>query len=344
MVTPAARQPAAQAGSATPTTWEEWRRFVDRKRPAPPSPEGPRRSAAQRLAYHSRFVVVRTPALDKITTSVRTLTLLGRHQDGTARPGLIVTGPPTTGKSTALQEVGRTYELHQRSLSRAPVPGRAPVAYILVPPGASAKSLAAEFARFVGLPVGPRMTQALLTTTVCSMYTSLGVSLVLVDEIHRLNPRTTGGAEAADFLKDLSERLPATFVYAGVDVTDTPLFSGVRGAQLAGRASLVDCDPLPARTGDQRPFRSTVAAFENALDLTAHRPGSLRRLAPYLHERTAGRIGSLSRLIREAAITAIVDGTEKITKTSLDAITLDHLAEEHHRPTHQARRRSPGPR
>ncbi|GAB7189032.1 hypothetical protein ATKI12_8863 [Kitasatospora sp. Ki12] len=43
-----------------------------------------------------------------------------------------------------------------------------------MPPGASAKSPAAEFARFVGLPVGPRMTQALLTATVCSMYTSLG--------------------------------------------------------------------------------------------------------------------------------------------------------------------------
>ncbi|WP_459651474.1 P-loop NTPase family protein [Kitasatospora sp. Ki12] len=105
---------------------------------------------------------------------MRTLTLLGCHQDGTARPGLIVTGPPTTGKSTALQEVGRTYELHQRSLSRTSIPGRAQVAYILVPPGASAKSPAAEFARFVGLPVGPRMTQALLTATVCSMYTSLG--------------------------------------------------------------------------------------------------------------------------------------------------------------------------
>ncbi|GAB7189033.1 hypothetical protein ATKI12_8864 [Kitasatospora sp. Ki12] len=35
------------------------------------------------------------------------------------------------------------------------------------------------------------------------------MSLVLVDEIHRLNPHTTGGAEPADFLKDLSERLPA---------------------------------------------------------------------------------------------------------------------------------------
>ncbi|KOT63774.1 ATP/GTP-binding protein, partial [Streptomyces rimosus subsp. rimosus] len=56
------------------------------------------------------------------------------------------------------------------------------------------------------------------------------------------------------------------------------------------------------------------------------------RHAPYLHQRTAGRIGSLTRLIRQAAITAIHDGTERITKRSLEAIRLDHLAETHHRP------------
>lgn len=56
------------------------------------------------------------------------------------------------------------------------------------------------------------------------------------------------------------------------------------------------------------------------------------RLAPYLHARTAGRIGSLTRLIKQAAITALVDGTERITKTTLEPVRLDHLAEQHYRP------------
>ncbi|MDH6130557.1 ATP/GTP-binding protein [Kitasatospora sp. GP82] len=159
-----------------------------------------------------------------------------------------------------------------------------------------------------------------------------------VDEIHRLTPRTTNGAGAADFLKDLTEKIRATFVYAGIDVTGTQLFTGTADAQLAGRASLVDCDPLPATAGTTAPFRDLVTAMENALDLHHHRPGTLARLASYLHQRTAGRIGSLSQLIRRAAITAILDTTEKITKPALDAITLDHLAEQHYRP------RKPGPR
>ncbi|MFE5334032.1 ATP/GTP-binding protein [Embleya sp. NPDC056575] len=142
-------------------------------------------------------------------------------------------------------------------------------------------------------------------------------------------------------MKDLTERIGATFVYAGIDVTATPLFAGVRGAQLAGRAALIDCGAFPARPGGAEPFGDLVAAMENALDLRAHRAGTLPRLGSYLHARTAGRIGSLAQLIRQATIAAILDGTERITKASLDAVRIDHLTEEHHRPRNPARARTP---
>ncbi|MFD5309003.1 TniB family NTP-binding protein [Streptomyces ardesiacus] len=212
---------------------------------------------------------------------------------------------------------------------------RGTVAYALVPPGATAKTLITEFARYLGIPVAARMTQTQITDAVCHTYTQAGVQLVLIDEIHRLNPRTTTGAQTTDLLKDLTQRLPATFVYAGINVTDTPLSTGTRGAQLAGRATLITCGPLPARHGTREPFREVITDIENAPYLHQHQPGTLPAHARYLHQRTAGRIGSLTRLIRQAAITAITaicDGTERITKTALDAVTLDHLAETHHRP------------
>ncbi|MCF2532260.1 TniB family NTP-binding protein [Yinghuangia sp. KLBMP8922] len=273
---------------------------------------------------------------------MRTLMILGRHQHTTARPGLIVTGPATAGKTTALLHVGRTCHLaHARRNPTPPGPAHTPVpvAYVLVPPGATAKTLAAEFARYLGIPVTARMTQAQITEAVCHTYHRAGVRLVLIDEIHRLNPRTTTGAETADLLKDLTERIAATFVYAGIDVTTTPLFTGVRGAQLAGRASLVECGAFPARLGTREPFKELIAGVEDALDLRAHRPGTLPRLASYLHQRTAGRIGSLTRLVRHAAINAILDGTERITRTSLDQVRLDHLAETHHTTIRPARPR-----
>lgn len=46
----------------------------------------------------------------------------------------------------------------------------------------------------------------------------------------------------------------------------------------------------------------------------------------YLHQRTGGMIGSLLRLIRSAAIQAILDGTERITRTTLDCIDVDMAA------------------
>ncbi|MEU2556736.1 TniB family NTP-binding protein [Streptomyces sp. NPDC013313] len=329
----------AETTAGTVTTFDAFARFAATAPPTPPEPGQAPRSVEERLAYHSQFVTVRTPAIEALARQVRTLMILGRHQHVTARPSLIVTGPATTGKTTALLQVGRTCHLaHTRRA--APGDDTVPVAYVLVPPGATAKTLASEFARYLGIPVTTRMTTAQITTAVCHTYTAAGVKLVLIDEIHRLNPRTSNGAEAADWLKDLTERVAATFVYAGIDVTASTVFTGVRGAQLAGRASLIDCGALPARAGEREPFRELIAALEQALDLTAHRPGSLPRLAPYLHERTAGRIGSLSRLIRQAAIEAILDGHERITKTLLDSIALDHLAEEHYRPRTPASRRT----
>ncbi|OPC79549.1 ATP/GTP-binding protein [Embleya scabrispora] len=313
------------------TTWQGWQDFVAAAPPAPPEPDAPPRGREERLAYHSAFVTIRTPAIDTLATNIRTLMILGRHQRTTARPALIAGGPAAAGKTTALLHVGRACHLTEAARRGGRAEGVS-VAYVLVPPGATAKALAAEFARYLGIPVTARMTQAQITEAVCHTYNRAGVHLVLIDEIHRLNPRTTTGAETADLLKDLTERIGATFVYAGIDVTATPLFGGVRGAQLAGRASLVECGAFPARLGTREPFKELIAGVEAALDLHAHRAGTLPRLAPYLHRRTAGRIGSLTRLIRQAAITAIVDGTERITRTSLDRIRLDHLAETRHQP------------
>ncbi|MFI9162820.1 TniB family NTP-binding protein [Kitasatospora aureofaciens] len=323
-------------------TWHGFQTFATTPAPAPPGPGEPERSIEERLAYHSAFVTVRTPAIDTLALSVRRLMLLGRHQRTTARPSLILTGPAATGKTTALLEVGRTCHLaHTRQHPAPPGNGQpaVPVAYVLVPPGASAKTLTAGFARYLGIPVTARTTQAQLMHAVTHTYNTAGVRLVLIDEIHRLNPRTTTGAEAADLLKDLTERIGATFVYAGIDVTNTPLFSGVRGAQLAARTSLVETGALPARLGTRRPFTDLVTDMETALDLRRHRPGTLSRHAPYLHQRTAGRIGSLARLIREAALTAILDGTERITKATLEAVRLDHLAETHPTPRPRGRTR-----
>ncbi|MGW0364570.1 hypothetical protein [Streptomyces sp. NPDC002990] len=105
---------------------------------APPPPGAPTRSLEERLAYHSRFVTVRTPVIDVLATHVRTLMLVGRHQQVTARPSLIVTGPAGAGKTTALLQVGPVCHLAHTLRHGEAASGQVPVAYVLVPPAATA--------------------------------------------------------------------------------------------------------------------------------------------------------------------------------------------------------------
>ncbi|MGW2370045.1 TniB family NTP-binding protein [Streptomyces sp. NPDC001667] len=311
------------------STWMGWQRYVD-SAPVTADVDDSGWSREQRLDYHSQFVVVSTPAMEKVSVQLQRMLLLNRRHRGTARRGLIVSGPPNTGKTTTLMELGRIFELADRRKHPEIHHDRLPVAFVSVPPASTPKMLVSEFARFLGLPVLQRMNQAGITDAVCTALCELRSQLVLVDDVHLLDTRTRSGAETSDQIKHLGERIPATFVYAGVEVDDSPLLTGPRGQQLAGRFKLLRNDPLPYGTQEQRQvWNELVSSLENALRLQHHRAGTLARHSAYLHRRTAGVIGSLSHLIREAAMVAVLDGTQGITKTLLEDIDLDIRAQQH---------------
>lgn len=292
----------------------------------------------QRIDYHVRLGVIQTPLLGEVVRAGRLLTILNREAVS-ARRGLIVSGQAGTGKTTALAQFGKRHEILDRRRNPSALPGsRIPVVYVTVPAGATAKMLAVEFARFLGLPVPSRANITDVTESVCGVLTDCRASLVLVDEIHNLELATRGGGEVSDILKYFSERIPATFAYAGINVEREGLFAGTRGEQIAGRFTLLATRRFPP--GEQ--WQSIVATFDKALMLCRHKPGTLAGLETYLHDRTGGRIGSLSHLIRGAAVEAILSGTEKITRAAMEAIPLDHAAEQQ-RPARPApRKKAPG--
>ncbi|WP_433616891.1 ATP-binding protein [Dactylosporangium sp. CA-139114] len=342
----AAAAPTDPPGPAPHTTREGWAAFVAQQPPRLDLLDAERLAELdqadrdaydeRRLAYHARLVVVATPMIDQIVTAGRRLVLLNRGQD-TARRGLVVTGASGTGKSTAIKQLGKHHELLARRRRTAPGPFL-PVVHVTVPPAATPKVLAAEFGRFLGLPLPRSLNQVNITNAVCDLLCELGTDLVLVDEIHNLDLTTRVGAESSDQLKYLAERIPATFIYAGIDVEHGGLFTGTRGRQIAGRFASVATAAFPYGSRPQRDqWTALVSALEHTLRLYAHTPGPLARLAGYLHQRTGGMIGSLSHLIRGAAIEAIFDGTERITRATLDRVILDHAAE-HPRTSPRAKR------
>jgi hypothetical protein len=104
--------------------------------------------------------------------------------------------------------------------------------------------------------------------------------------------------------------------------------SGARGEQIAGRFSMVRTGPFSQ--GPQ--WTALIAALEDSLRLHRHRPGTLTKLERYLHQRTHGMIGSMLWLIRSAAINAVLEGTEQITRKSLDVVDADITSQSPHPP------------
>ena len=169
-----------------------------------------------------------TSVLRQVVTTGRRLTLLNRHAIS-ARRGLILSGAAGTGKTTAITQLGKTHEA-----IRPAAPPRAgeriPVIYVTVPPAATPRMLAIEFARFLGLPdPGPGEHDRHHRGRLRRRDRHVAPAWSLVDEIHNMQLATRSGAEVSDILKYFSERIPATFVYAGIDVERHGLLSGTRG-------------------------------------------------------------------------------------------------------------------
>ena len=151
-----------------------------------------------------------------------------------------------TGKTTALTQLGRAHEIAVRNRHGSDK-FRLPVIYVTVPPAATPRMLAVEFARFLGLGFPSRANLTDITDAVCSVAAHTGVDLVLVDEIHNISLATRTGAEVSDALKYFAERLTATFIYAGVEIEAAGLFNGARGRQIAGRFTVLPAAPAKAR-------------------------------------------------------------------------------------------------
>ena len=151
-----------------------------------------------RIAHHGRLLIVQTPAIRDVITTGRRLDHLNKAAHY-GRCGLIVSGPARTGKTTAITQLGKTIEVIRRR--RHPGSGNdIPVVYITVPPAATPKMIAAEFARFLGLPLSRRSNITDITEAVCGVCADTRTSLVCVDftDRHKMCPcRCPGSARWA---------------------------------------------------------------------------------------------------------------------------------------------------
>lgn len=71
-----------------------WQAEVSRPRVIAPPVADPSWTRKALLDYHSEFVTFRTPSMEQAQAKLRFTLLVNNRQRGTARRGLIVSGPP----------------------------------------------------------------------------------------------------------------------------------------------------------------------------------------------------------------------------------------------------------
>ncbi|MFD8614629.1 TniB family NTP-binding protein [Streptomyces sp. NPDC059631] len=208
-------------GFAEPRTKEEWRAYLAALTHMPGRPVLPAWSAYQTMSeaeraafnearddYHSAFVILRTPPMDRIHRQITKKLKVNKDAPAGARPGIVIDGPPTVGKSTLVETFAADFEtgLRRKHPERF---GRAgddyvPVVYISVPAGATPKMLSAAIAQYMNLALPRGATSTDITGLVLDALRRRGTQLVIIDDIHFLDVSAKDGRLANDHLKHLA--------------------------------------------------------------------------------------------------------------------------------------------
>jgi len=292
-----------------------------------------------RKRYHSGFGPIRSAVMKKVHETLMRLAFDNLSAPPGARQGGILDGPGTLGKTTILLHLGRIYERKLRPLfedaaDKAGIAEFVPVVYVSVPSSTTPKKLLTSLCQFYGEPISYRDSETTLKDKLRACVRACGTSLILLDDIHNLHRGNKSAESVNDLIKELANKLPVTFVHAGINCENSVLLmdgkTGVdeRFTQTQYRFTLFQVQPFTYDVDQpESEWLSLLDVMESHLRLFKYEKGALRKQKSYLYARTQGGMGNLSRLIRGAANHAIRTGEEQLKKTVFDAVELPYAAE-----------------
>lgn len=329
---------------------EGWRQFVDEPLLSAREIFGAREEWAkgaksnreefdiQRADHHASFVI-ETPRMKEVHDHLWNQVRTNYATVGTRTGSLIDAPSGGYGKTWTGIHFGRAYERVVRELPprNDPRPDQLfdpmPFIYIALRDASSVTAIDEDMLRFAGRPFEgtPKKDLAPIVEEVCW---DCDTSVVFVDDVMNLRAWRKNDALIAKHLNHLAGRVPATFIYAGINCVESGVFDegdfsfGQDSANTSTqcRFSHLLIEPFALDVDWQAFLRS----FEDELVLLKSYEGMLCvDLAEYLYERTGGVIGSISQLLRRAADLAIYTGAEKITERLLkqESLWIDRAAE-----------------
>ncbi|WBM79116.1 ATP-binding protein [Cryobacterium breve] len=251
-----------------------------------------------RLDYLAGNVIVVTPQVKEVRTLVENMVGNNRRRPEDKRPGLILSGGGTAGKTSSTQlAMRRVYDDYAAQVPNMAERGRHPVVYVEVPFGSNGKSFLTAFTRFFGMTVTNRETQSSLMDRVCEALHRAKTELIVVDELQNLNNQNRGNGESIQVLRQLHSQVLGIFVLAGVNLGESPLFEGPTGQQLASRMTFLELHSFSrANKQSNSEWRGLIRAFEKEMPLLAHTVGSLTEHSDVIHSHTGGSISTLAKI------------------------------------------------
>jgi len=288
----------------------------------------------ERADWHANLPFVRTTQAQAILDAMGALVSSNRQAVDEAKPALLIDGRAGFGKSAVMKE--GLYEFHRlHEATRIPEPrsrARAiDVVHISMRSATNERGLAERLRDFLELPpVGK--TEREITKRVLDTIFECGVKIIAIDELHFLGQSLAAGRRMSNYIKDLLNGTPCTFIFGGNDVLASPVFSADRGRpDAAGEQflSLIEphaMQPFTIATRSDE-WVMTLMALEENIRLTRSQRGDLFwTCADVMWAMTGGRWRALSRLLNRVCVKAIETGQERITPGLFSGLPIDLLA------------------
>lgn len=331
-----------------PTRKEGWLEFVNgepRERPEMMTPaqlkKMPSRARRlydeQRKIWHANLGPIRTPQLISLHEDLDEIVDSARQDGDKVKGGAVVDAYPGLGKTTIALQFAKRFHRDQVELYSADTREgnqRLPVAFITLTGTVTIKGLNRALCRFYDLPRTRGSADELAERAVDAVI-SCRTKLIIVDDVHFLNPNRSDDRSVVNHLKYLASVMPVTFVFVGVGIAARRLdFEGYVGqdankAQLARRWTPLRVDPFEINTEDgRRTWRRLLLGIEQLLVLSKMSSGMLADdLSDYLFARSTGHFASLMTIVQRGCRRAIHSGEERLTKTLLDQVKNDAASE-----------------
>ncbi|BAS55899.1 MULTISPECIES: TniB family NTP-binding protein [Leptolyngbya] len=230
--------------------------------------------------------------------------LEGKRQ---ARQSCRVVGESRTGKTLACD----AYRLRHKPTQQAGKPPIVPVVYIQVPQECGSKELFQIIIEHLKYQM-VKGTVAEIRERTMRVLKGCGVEMLIIDEADRLKPKTF-----AD-VRDIFDKLEISVVLVGTDRLDAVI---KRDEQVYNRFRA--CHRFGKLAGEE--FRRTIEIWEKQiLKLPVASNLTSKAALKILGETTAGYIGLLDMVLREAAIRALKQGKTKIDLEILKEVSTEY--------------------